>query len=163
MPITSFAFGSVLVPHPLEELMDITLTEAQDNQFLAVMKYISPATHKALWNVKFHSEKIKKPQTQYRVVKGIVPNAPLFLSLNSGKSQPNSSMHNSSPHKVSSASHTCEIPRLVGAQVLQFHFVTHSVMTVQLNNHSSTDPAPAFSYSCPYLSRQTPSPVNQWK
>lgn len=72
-------------------------------------------------------------------------------------------MPKSSPRKISSILHLGEVPQLFGAQLFQLHFVTHSVMTVQLNNHSNTDPTPAYSYSCPYLSRQTPSPVNQWK
>lgn len=62
-PLPALHSGSVLVPHPLEELMDITLTEAQGNQFVAVMRYISPAHPQSSLKciISFRQKKPKKP------------------------------------------------------------------------------------------------------
>jgi len=62
---------------------------------------------------------------------------------------------NSSP-KLSSALHPCEVPHLVGAELIQLHFITHYVMNIKDNDHSSAASTPAHLYGSPYLSRETP-------
>lgn len=80
-----------------------------------------------------------------------------LIPVSSVTSQPNSSMQKSSSPELSGASHPGEVPHLVGAKLLQLHFVTLSVMKIQDNDHPSTAPTPARFYGSPFLSRQKPS------